>query len=87
MSDFEKNEFVYNFEFKLFTYPKWQIDGTFSKTGCDLFFYDNDTEIEINLRYSVHEDEFTVWYNTEKIYKFNFTEDFEEKLFEIYKLL
>jgi hypothetical protein len=80
-----KHDFVFDFEFKLFTFPLFEIDGTSDGEGCDIFIFDTRANKELNIQYS--ENTIIVNYQERYIESFEFCENFEERVFAIYQAL
>jgi hypothetical protein len=87
-----KHDFVFDYEFKLFTFPRFEIDGTSDGEGCDLFLYDTKQNLTYNIQYMNNIIKFCVdmknnnseHYHFTELSKFDFCENFEEICFKIY---
>jgi methyl coenzyme M reductase gamma subunit len=84
----ERHDFVFDYEFKLFTFPQFEIDGTSDGADCNIFIFDTKNNFELDVCFQ--NNKFSVRYVKDEINEpldkdFDFCENFEEKLYEIYK--
>lgn len=81
-----KHDFIFDYEFKLFEYPRFEHEGTSDGEGCDLFIIDMEKNNKvINIRYD--KDEISLIIDDVFIIKFDFCENFEEIIFNYYQSL
>jgi hypothetical protein len=83
----EQHDFIFNYEFEAFCYEEgFIIDGTSDDKGCDLFInLENSENCELVVTYQ--EGTIVVSYNGRMIESFEFSENFEKRLWEIYQAL